>query len=200
MSDWGATHSTAKAAMAGLDQQSGYPFDDKPYFGELLLKAVQSGELSEARLTEMARRILRTMFAKGVIDYPVESATIDYAAHAEVTRRAAEQGAVLLKNEGAILPLNDRSASPSSAVTRTRACSPAAAHRWCIRWVEMPSLASSQPRGPGRCSSTRHRLCAPCSNWRPTRKWSSRAAKSCGRGPARGRKRRRRRVRDAVER
>src|SRR6476659_492353 len=35
MSDWGATHSTGKAAAAGLDQQSGWPFDDKPYFGAL---------------------------------------------------------------------------------------------------------------------------------------------------------------------
>src|SRR6185295_7929564 len=51
MSDWGATHSTGKAANSGLDQQSGWPFDDQPYFGELMLKAVQSGEVSETRLT-----------------------------------------------------------------------------------------------------------------------------------------------------
>jgi len=105
MSDWGATHSTGKAANAGLDQQSGYPFDDKPYFGELMLKAVASGEVSEARLTEMARRIVRTMFAKGVIDHPAKAVPIDFAAHAEVTRQGAEQGAVLLRNEKGILPL-----------------------------------------------------------------------------------------------
>jgi len=107
MSDWGATHSTGKAAGAGLDQQSGYPFDDKPYFGELMLKAVASGEVSEARLGEMARRIVRTMFAKGVIDHPVKIVSIDYAAHGELTRRGAEQGAVLLKNEGGVLPMKD---------------------------------------------------------------------------------------------
>ncbi|HTU67560.1 MAG TPA: beta-glucosidase [Steroidobacteraceae bacterium] len=104
MSDWGATHSTGKAANAGLDQQSGWPFDDKPYFGELMLKAVQSGEVADRRLTEMARRIVRTLFAKGVIDNPVKIADIDYAAHAAVTRAGAEQGAVLLKNDK-ILPL-----------------------------------------------------------------------------------------------
>jgi beta-glucosidase len=108
MSDWGATHSTGKAAKAGLDQQSGYPFDDKPYFGELMLKAVQSGEVSEARLSEMAHRIVRTLFAKGVIDRPVEIASIDFAAHAAVTRAGAEQGAVLLKNDG-LLPLSPTS-------------------------------------------------------------------------------------------
>ena len=110
MSDWGATHSTAKAAMSGLDQQSGYPFDDQPYFGELLLKSLSSGELKEERLTEMARRIVRTLFAKGVIDYPVKIAPIDFKAHAHVTRAGAEQGAVLLKNDGGLLPLSKRTA------------------------------------------------------------------------------------------
>jgi beta-glucosidase len=108
MSDWGATHSTAKAALSGLDQQSGYPFDDQPYFGELMLKAIANGELKEEKLTEMARRIVRTLFAKGVIDYPVKIAPIDLKAHAHVTRAGAEQGSVLLKNEGGLLPLGKR--------------------------------------------------------------------------------------------
>jgi beta-glucosidase len=106
MSDWGATHSTGKAANSGLDQQSGYPFDDKPYFGDLMLKAVESGEVTEARLGEMAKRIVRTLFAKGVIDHPVQIADIDLKAHAELSRKGAEQGAVLLKNE--MLPLDPK--------------------------------------------------------------------------------------------
>ncbi len=105
MSDWGATHSTAKAADSGLDQQSGYPFDDKPYFGELMLQAVKAGEVKESRLNEMAQRIVRTLFAKGVIDHPVKIGAIDFAAHAQVTRAGAEQGAVLLRNVGNLLPL-----------------------------------------------------------------------------------------------
>jgi len=110
MSDWGAVHSTAKAARSGTDQQSGWPFDEKPFFRELLLKAVETGEVPEARLNEMARRILRTMFAKGVIDHPVASGpgglpAKDMEAHAAVSREGAEQGAVLLKNKGDILPL-----------------------------------------------------------------------------------------------
>jgi beta-glucosidase len=110
MSDWGALHSTVKAAKTGAEQESGYPFDDQPYFGEPLEKAVAAGELPEARLDEMARRILRTMFAKGLFDHPVSSAphqlpARDLAAHAVISREGAEQGAVLLKNDGAILPL-----------------------------------------------------------------------------------------------
>jgi len=108
MSDWGATHSTARAANAGLDQQSGYPFDDKPYFGELMLAAVQAGEVSDARLTEMAQRIVRTLFAKGVIDHPVKIAPINFANNAEISRRGAEASAVLLRNERDILPLSPR--------------------------------------------------------------------------------------------
>ncbi len=106
MSDWGATHSTAKAANAGLDQESGFPFDDAPYFGEPLAKAIASGAVSEAQLDTMVTRILRSMIAHGLFEHPVAEAPIDYAAHAVVTRRDAEEGTVLLKNAGAVLPLS----------------------------------------------------------------------------------------------
>lgn len=105
MSDWGATHSAAKAANAGLEQQSGRPFDDQPYFAGPLKSALAREQVSEARLDEMVRRILRTMFAKGVVDSPIRPRPVDLAAHAEVAERAATEGAVLLKNAGGILPL-----------------------------------------------------------------------------------------------
>ncbi|SEN10258.1 beta-glucosidase [Sphingomonas gellani] len=105
MSDWGATHSTVGAANAGLEQESGNPFDDQPYFGAPLRAAVQSGAVPETRLTEMASRILRSMFAHGLFDHPVAEQRIDMAAHADVTRADAEAGAVLLRNENALLPI-----------------------------------------------------------------------------------------------
>jgi beta-glucosidase len=108
MSDWGAAHSTTQAANAGLDQQSGWPFDRSAYFGDALREAVNNGHVSEARATDMARRILRAMFASGLFDRRVNgdvSDTIDYAAHAAVTRSAAEEGVVLLKNSPGLLPL-----------------------------------------------------------------------------------------------
>jgi beta-glucosidase len=106
MSDWGGAHSTAKAANAGLDQDSGFPFDDQPYFGKPLADAVASGAVSPARLDQMAGRILRSLFAVGVYDNPVAPGPIDIAAHREVSRRDAEAGAVLLRNVGAVLPLS----------------------------------------------------------------------------------------------
>ena len=106
MSDWGAVHSTVKAAVNGLDQQSGWPFDEKPYFGELLKSAVASGQVPQARLDDMAHRVLRSMFAHGVVDNPVaENGAIDAAANEAVSQADAEQAIVLLKNEGNLLPL-----------------------------------------------------------------------------------------------
>lgn len=111
MSDWGATHSTAPAANAGLDQDSGFPFDKQPYFGAPLKAAVAKGEVSAARLDAMAGAILHAMFANGLFEKPIADAPMDLAPamladHAEVTRRDAEGGAVLLKNKDAILPLS----------------------------------------------------------------------------------------------
>jgi len=54
----------------------------------------------------MVFRILRAMFDKGVVDHPVaEGGAIDFAAHAAVSRTDAEDGIVLLKNAGGLLPL-----------------------------------------------------------------------------------------------
>ena len=105
MSDWGGTHSTVAAANAGLDQDSGFPFDKEPYFGAPLKAAIAAGQVAPARLDEMAQRILRSMFAAGLVDHPLVPGPIDLRAHAEVTRADAEQGTVLLKNDGNLLPL-----------------------------------------------------------------------------------------------
>ena len=106
MSDWGATHSTVAAANSGLDQQSGQEFDKSPYFGGALEEAVKTGAVPQKRLDDMVTRIVRTMFAKGVVDNPLKpGVAIDFAANGAVSRRTAEEGMVLLKNEGRLLPL-----------------------------------------------------------------------------------------------
>jgi beta-glucosidase len=67
LSDWGGTHSTVKAALAGLDMDQ--PGDDN-FFSEPLKQAVLAGTVPQARLDDMVHRIVRSMFAAGVIDQP----------------------------------------------------------------------------------------------------------------------------------
>ena len=108
MSDWGAVHSTVKAAASGLDQESGQELDREIYFApEKMEAAIQAGQLSEARLDEMVKRILTGVIASGLYDHPapVRTQPIDYAAHGLVAQRVAEAGMVLLRNERGVLPL-----------------------------------------------------------------------------------------------
>ena len=105
MSDWGATHSTVKAATAGLDQE----FFQNKYFSAPLKIAVENGEVPVSRLDDMVHRILRTMFAFGVIDNPPVIKPIDAEADSAVAQRVEEQGAVLLRNEESQLPLKPSS-------------------------------------------------------------------------------------------
>ncbi len=101
ISDWFGTHSAAKAALAGLDQeQPGFT-----YFGEPLKKAVKSGAVPAARLDDMVRRILRTEFASGIIDQPPAAGVPDIFAGFATAQRIEEESAVLLKNEDHLLPL-----------------------------------------------------------------------------------------------
>ena len=106
-SDWGAVHSTVKAANAGLDQQSGQELDKAIYFGPPLKAAVEKGEVPLKRLDDMVMRYLTGLIESGAYDTPMPSAaqTPDYARNAMVAQRAAEAGIVLLKNEGGLLPL-----------------------------------------------------------------------------------------------
>ncbi|MBV9263118.1 MAG: glycoside hydrolase family 3 C-terminal domain-containing protein [Candidatus Eremiobacteraeota bacterium] len=94
MSDWGAVRSVT-AANDGLDQESAANLDSM----KLAL-----GAIPEARLLDMNRRILRSMFAAGLFDAPPQRAPIDYRAHGAVALEAAQRGIVLLKNNG-VLPL-----------------------------------------------------------------------------------------------
>ncbi len=102
VSDWGATHSTVKASAAGLDQEQ--PLDD--FYGEKLKQAVQSGKIPVSELDEHVRRILRSEFSAGIIDFPVAKSVVDVEGGFAVSQHMAEQSIVLLKNEAAILPLD----------------------------------------------------------------------------------------------
>ena len=104
-SDWGATHSTVAAALAGLDEEE---FRSQ-YFAQALKDAVQDGQVPPARLDDMVRRKLRTLIAVGVLDDPPGApGSIDVSYGAAVTERIARRSMVLLKNERRTLPLSRR--------------------------------------------------------------------------------------------
>jgi beta-glucosidase len=106
MSDWGGVHSVAKAANAGLDQESGQELDSEIFFDRLKAD-VEAGKVPMARLDDMVVRYLTGLIETGLYDAPVAETVqpIPYAQHAEVAQRAAEAGIVLLKNDGGVLPI-----------------------------------------------------------------------------------------------
>ncbi len=107
MSDWGGAHSTERAAMAGLDRQSGTQLDREHYFGEPLADAVRQGNVPTERLDDMVYRIVHALLVVGVVDRG-KPAEPDLDTHQSVAQVTAEQGIVLLRNDGT-LPL-DRNA------------------------------------------------------------------------------------------
>jgi beta-glucosidase len=77
------------------------------YFGQPLKRAVLAGKVPMSRLDDMDHRILRSMFAAGVIDEPpTPRSVIDPFRGRDDARHLAEQSMILLKNEGQLLPLN----------------------------------------------------------------------------------------------
>jgi beta-glucosidase len=110
MSDWGGTHSTVAAANAGLDMEMNV--SPGTYFTAPLKAAVQAGQVPMARLDDMVARIVRPMFRLGLFDHPAASEPGAAAADVRrpedlaLARTVSEQGTVLLKNDGAALPLS----------------------------------------------------------------------------------------------
>ena len=108
LSDWSATHSTVKSALNGLDQEM--PGDDN-YFNAPLKKAVEDGQVPIARLNDMVHRILRSMFAAGVVDDPPVRTVVDPFRGRDDAQHIAEESIVLLKNSSGVLPLKPSAAS-----------------------------------------------------------------------------------------
>ncbi|MFZ1135600.1 MAG: glycoside hydrolase family 3 C-terminal domain-containing protein [Candidatus Korobacteraceae bacterium] len=106
-SDWGATHSTARAINAGLDEEEGSE-PGATWFNRIdVLYALANHDITEARLDDMVRRKLYAMITTGLMDNsPNGGEKIDFAAATAFAQSAEEQSIVLLKNDGAQLPLS----------------------------------------------------------------------------------------------
>jgi len=102
LSDWGGAHSIVKASAAGMDHEQ----PNEYFYGEALKKAVEAGQVPMSEVDDHVHRIVRAMFATGVIDDPPHKSVVDVMAGFEIARHIAEQSMVLLKNEKERLPLD----------------------------------------------------------------------------------------------
>ncbi|MBN1640596.1 MAG: glycoside hydrolase family 3 C-terminal domain-containing protein [Anaerolineae bacterium] len=100
VTDWGAMNDRVKATEAGLDLEMP---GSKGHFDETVLAAVQSGELPGARLDESVDRLLDLILALAANRRAGYRYDVDR--HHALAQRAAAHSAVLLKNEGGILPI-----------------------------------------------------------------------------------------------
>ena len=104
-SDWNGTQSTAASANAGLNMDM--PGSDG-YYGSALASAVTGGQVSQSTINTEVSQILTEMFAFGLFDKPVTGSLTEPATSASDQAAAtslAEEGTVLLKNDGNVLPL-----------------------------------------------------------------------------------------------
>jgi beta-glucosidase len=108
-SDWGAVRSPL-AMVAGADlEMPGREIAGRaggPFFGGALKAAVESGAIRVSAIDQALTRILTQMDRFHLLDgEPSARPAIDIEADARIVREIAEQGAVLLKNDGQALPL-----------------------------------------------------------------------------------------------
>ena len=104
MSDWTSTYDAVAAANGGLDIEMP---SGKHLNREALLPAIQQGLVSVATIDDKVRRILRVALEFGWLDREQTDLAISrYNREGDqVALRAAREGAVLLKNDGSLLPL-----------------------------------------------------------------------------------------------
>lgn len=100
VTDWGAMDERVDALQAGVElEMPGAPNGNDAK----IVAAVKAGVLDEAVLDRAVARILTLIFKAA--DTLAQDFTYDRQAHHELARRVAGEGAVLLKNEGRLLPL-----------------------------------------------------------------------------------------------
>jgi beta-glucosidase len=100
VSDWGAAHSGAAALAAGLDLE----MPSGRYFATLA-DAVHAGQLSESAIDQAVKRILTAIDKSGLLARQEHAPVREIPATSRDARDIAIAGAVLLKNDGHLLPL-----------------------------------------------------------------------------------------------
>ncbi len=134
VSDFGAVHSTAEALNAGLDQELNRPIYYTP---ARLDAALADGSITRDTVDTAAFKVVSSYIRAGLFDKPAPTTPVADASTAEhkaLARTIAEEGSVLLKNDG-LLPLDPAagdtvaligptvSATPTGGVSATSICS-----------------------------------------------------------------------------
>ncbi len=93
---------------AGVDMNM-VPYDYNRFINTML-DAVEKGDITEARIDDAVRRILRVKFEMGLFENPFGDdlllADVGSDAHRELGRQAVRESLVLLQNENAALPIS----------------------------------------------------------------------------------------------
>lgn len=143
VSDWygayeipgGEYRATVTAIEAGLDMFM-LPFDYISFIG-YVNQALENGDLTQARVDDAVRRILRAKFRAGLFDRPLADASrlsrVGSDEHRAIAREAVRKSMVLLKNAGRTLPLDTKTprirVAGSAAHNLGRQCG-----GWTVEW------------------------------------------------------------------
>ena len=116
MSDWGGVHSTKEVLLHGVDIEMGTELADGTrenpdynnfFLANPLIKLVKENPQYEKYVNRKVRSILRVMFAIHKFDSKRPKGERNTKEHHALVRKVAEEGIVLLKNEGNLLPLGN---------------------------------------------------------------------------------------------
>jgi beta-glucosidase len=109
MTDWSAAHTTVKAALTGLDLEMGTDKKDynEWYFANPLIRAVEEGKVPMAVVDEKVANVLRVMMKTKMFDESNrEKGKMNTPEHQQAAYNDAAEAAVLLQNNGNLLPLS----------------------------------------------------------------------------------------------
>ena len=114
ISDWGGCHNTEEAVTNGLDLEFGTWTDgltmgrtnayDSYHMAEAYKRLIKEGKFTTKELDEKVRRVLR-LFYRTTMNKNKPYGFLCSEAHYNAARKIAQEGIVLLKNEGNLLPL-----------------------------------------------------------------------------------------------
>ncbi|MHA2379116.1 MAG: glycoside hydrolase family 3 protein [Candidatus Thorarchaeota archaeon] len=111
MTDWLASRNiktTEGCINAGLSLEMPWP---SKYKLKSLEKSYSEGKFTDETLEDLVRRYVRVMLLTGALDDPdtLPQGARNIREHQDLARRSGEEGMVLLKNEGGLLPLDMKS-------------------------------------------------------------------------------------------